>query len=154
MQHVSWVIAAVASVMIGVGVVKLHASCEGTSRGNSHTYGVAIDEQSKRLLRGADTGGGGGVRRCLVPGTKLGCPGKVCTGSVETCVTCTNAATPFNDECTSAVVIGVICTSVTTGDCEDFVPPIVGSKGNCTSAGCTPVNPAVTLSCGVYAVCP
>lgn len=115
-------------------------------------FGVALTDESKAELRGADTGGGT-TKKCLVPGPTIGCPGKACGSGVTTCVICTNAIVPANDECSSAGTLGA-CTAVTVVSCANFTPPNNGTKGYCSAGLCIPYNPAITVSCGVYATCP
>lgn len=153
MQRLAWTLGTGGVALLGWALTAL-ALPVPAEPGEAGPLGRPLTAAAKEHLRGADTGGGGGEKRCLIPGTKFGCPGRSCSGGIGSiCVLCTNEVAIFNDEC-STLGTGPVCTVVTVHACDELNPPILGSKGTCTSAGCVPLNPAVLVACGVYATCP
>ena len=152
MQRHAWTLVTAGVAFLGWGVWLLATPSE--ARAGAPPIGRALAADVKMSLRGADTGGGGTEKRCIPVGTKFGCPGRSCSGGIGSiCVMCTNATTPLNGEC-STLGTGPICTTVSIWDCIQADPPLTGTQGTCTAAGCIPLHPAVFVSCGVFATCP
>lgn len=137
--------------LLGVGTVGAVCRPSAPVPSAQPVLGRPISEDTKERLRGGD-GSGGTAKKCQL--ITPGCPGKGCTVSSPTTHICVICDVPLvNGLCTTAGT-GVPCNAITLSDCEELNPPVTAAKGFCSGTSCIPVNPQISISCGIYSTCP